>query len=374
MNAQNIPASMSTPPTPNLTPPSSPPQIVAIVLTVLGVMALLVVCLIWFYRRKAKQHEEKGRVLEHTQRELEEIHAVFKIDSQDIILDRRIDEGAEGSFGEVWLGTYMHKPCAIKVLREALIEWDEQSKADFDRECQTMRMLRHRNLVLYYGAGVLADERPFLVTELCGRGSLSKLLLSEQTLPVPQRLRLAADVASGMAFLHSKNRIHRDLKSDNVLITDAWVAKVADFGTLKELKEAVRRRSIGKRLRILNKGGADAAAGNGDTTGSAERDRSGDRSPNKLQLPNSTGSGGSSGSGSGGSPAHPVKGVSFSSNTSVASSGSNSGRGSNREFGVARWLCPVTWPFPNPCRDPSHQSKPCPACAPQGQPECPTCT
>eukprot|EP00043_Microstomoeca_roanoka_P019303 m.215733 g.215733 ORF g.215733 m.215733 type:complete len:190 (-) comp16978_c0_seq18:338-907(-) len=97
-----------------------------------------------------------------------------------------------------------------------------------------MRELRHKNIVLFYGAGYEPSGRPFLVTEFMERGSLQKILL-DTSIPLPwhRRFQFAIDAANGMNFLHTKNppRIHRDLKSANLLVAQDWTVKISDFGT-----------------------------------------------------------------------------------------------------------------------------------------------
>jgi serine/threonine protein kinase len=69
------------------------------------------------------------------------------------------------------------------------------------------------------------------------RGSLLSILRnSGVSLQWPRRLSLAIGIARGMQFLHKIDRIHRDLKSANVLVSEAWRAKVSDFGTARLLK------------------------------------------------------------------------------------------------------------------------------------------
>jgi len=72
--------------------------------------------------------------------------------------------------------------------------------------------------------------------EYCERGNLRDLILdaaSTQTLPISRRVSLARDAAQGMEALHARDIVHRDLKTENVLITSDWNAKIADFGTAR---------------------------------------------------------------------------------------------------------------------------------------------
>jgi len=115
------------------------------------------------------------------------------------------------------------------------MELDETTLAEFQSEVAFLRMLRHRNIVFFFGAGQAeSDGVPFLVTEYMQRGALSGILYDTSIeLDWPRRTSFAIDAARGLAFLHSQDppRIHRDVKSANFLVTDAWVVKVADFGT-----------------------------------------------------------------------------------------------------------------------------------------------
>ena len=99
---------------------------------------------------------------------------------------------------------------------------------------ETMMSIRHTNLLIFYGAGTMADNRPFMVTEFMALGSLKHVLADpDQALDWGVRIRIAAQVAGGVAYLHSLKIVHRDLKSDNVLLNEQLDAKVADFGTSK---------------------------------------------------------------------------------------------------------------------------------------------
>nr|WP_281720553.1 protein kinase [Nitrosomonas nitrosa] len=80
-----------------------------------------------------------------------------------------------------------------------------------------MRTLRHANVVTFFGAG--SDERgvPFLVCELMTASLQKRLWNPPEPMSEHQQLRWARDAAAGMAFLHAKGLIHRDLKSGNLL-------------------------------------------------------------------------------------------------------------------------------------------------------------
>ena len=71
---------------------------------------------------------------------------------------------------------------------------------------------------------------PFVVTELMERGTL-QAVLEAGPLDWSTKLRYAREVASGMQYVHSLQRIHRDLKSTNLLVSKSNHVKVADFGT-----------------------------------------------------------------------------------------------------------------------------------------------
>merc|ERR1712130_764110 len=67
--------------------------------------------------------------------------------------------------------------------------------------------------------------------ELMNRGNLHDLICKKGTnIPLSLRFQIAIDAAEGMKFIHSKNVIHRDLKSHNLLINSEWKTKIADFG------------------------------------------------------------------------------------------------------------------------------------------------
>lgn len=97
----------------------------------------------------------------------------------------------------------------------------------FLRELDAMIRLRSPHTVNVYGAVTSLPDRMVLVMELLAGGDLRMLLRnSKQPLPEEQCRRIIGDICTGMAFLHSKNTVHGDLKSANVLLDGAGRAKV----------------------------------------------------------------------------------------------------------------------------------------------------
>jgi len=94
------------------------------------------------------------------------------------------------------------------------------------KEAQVHQKLRHPNVVMLLG---ICATPPCIVLELMQRGSLTDVLQSKQysqDIDLALSIRVLSDVARGMAYLHSKSILHRDLKSSNILLDVSWNAKV----------------------------------------------------------------------------------------------------------------------------------------------------
>eukprot|EP01094_Clydonella_sp_ATCC50884_P018705 TRINITY_DN3506_c0_g1_i3.p1 TRINITY_DN3506_c0_g1~~TRINITY_DN3506_c0_g1_i3.p1 ORF type:complete len:405 (+),score=58.43 TRINITY_DN3506_c0_g1_i3:460-1674(+) len=152
-----------------------------------------------------------------------------------------------GGFGDVWKGTWNGSVVAVKKMHQLATE---ESLLEFSREASLLSVLRHPNIITFYGAAC-NEESLFLVTEYAERGSLYDLLNSDQcALPYDRRLRMALDTAKGMHYLHSLDPkvIHRDLKSPNLLVMKDYRVKVTDFGTSKLLDNMTMTNNVGSPL------------------------------------------------------------------------------------------------------------------------------
>ena len=102
-------------------------------------------------------------------------------------------------------------------------------RARFEREARAVAALSHPNICALYDYGE-SDGRPYMVLEYLANGSLEDRLRGSGRLPDDETLRIAAELAAGLAHAHERGLVHRDLKPANVLFDAEERVKIADFG------------------------------------------------------------------------------------------------------------------------------------------------
>jgi len=123
----------------------------------------------------------------------------------------------------------LQRDVAVKVLGSAAPDPDAVRR--FGREALAAGSVQHPNIVAVFDVGE-QEGRPFIVTELL-RGTTLREKLREGPLPLAETLRIARQVAAGLAAAHEKGLTHRDLKPENLFLTDEGWVKILDFGLVK---------------------------------------------------------------------------------------------------------------------------------------------
>ncbi len=154
----------------------------------------------------------------------------------------RIDERlSEGGMGTVYRGTHvlMDKTVAVKVLRPSLAA-DEKIVARFSREARAASRINHPHALSVTDFGENEDGVVFLIMEYLSGQTLKQVIRNEGPMALSRVVEIIKQVGGALDDAHSQGVVHRDLKSDNIMLitaTSADYAKVLDFGIAK-IKEA----------------------------------------------------------------------------------------------------------------------------------------
>ena len=138
----------------------------------------------------------------------------------------------EGAFGVVYRMKFLNSDCAVKIVRTAasLSQVGTMALERFKRECLFMNGLKHSNLVLSYA--ITSMGYPVLLMELMDGNLNDFLKFYGSKMGLNHEFGIAADIISGIQFLHQNNVVHRDLSGANVLMSGTK-AKISDLGMAK---------------------------------------------------------------------------------------------------------------------------------------------
>ncbi|XP_052452106.1 TRAF2 and NCK interacting kinase b isoform X2 [Carassius gibelio] len=153
-----------------------------------------------------------------------------------------------GTYGQVYKGRHVKtgQLAAIKVM-DVTGDEEEEIKAEIN---MLKKYSHHRNIATYYGAFIKKnppgmDDQLWLVMEFCGAGSVTDLIKNTKgnTLKEEWTAYICREILRGLTHLHQHKVIHRDIKGQNVLLTENAEVKLVDFGVSAQLDRTVGRRN-----------------------------------------------------------------------------------------------------------------------------------
>jgi serine/threonine-protein kinase len=157
--------------------------------------------------------------------------------TNEVVSDRYELEELVGSGGmsSVYraLDTLLERHVALKILHPHYGD-DEEYVERFRREARSVAQLSHPNIVTVIDRGN-ADGQQYIVFEYIDGESLKQLVDRTGPLPARRAIELALQIAEALGFAHHAGLVHRDVKPQNVLVTDDGEAKVTDFGIARSL-------------------------------------------------------------------------------------------------------------------------------------------
>ncbi|XP_028293231.1 TRAF2 and NCK interacting kinase a isoform X16 [Gouania willdenowi] len=153
-----------------------------------------------------------------------------------------------GTYGQVYKGRHVKtgQLAAIKVM-DVTGDEEEEIKAEIN---MLKKYSHHRNIATYYGAFIKKnppgiDDQLWLVMEFCGAGSVTDLIKNTKgnSLKEEWTAYICREILRGLTHLHQHKVIHRDIKGQNVLLTENAEVKLVDFGVSAQLDRTVGRRN-----------------------------------------------------------------------------------------------------------------------------------
>ncbi|HVR83380.1 MAG TPA: serine/threonine-protein kinase [Planctomycetota bacterium] len=177
-------------------------------------------------------------------------------------IGERIGEGSAAVVYRGW-DRELGRPVALKVLRDTA-DVRRSLRLRFHREAKIAAGLNHPNIVRIYDLGEV-EGRLFMVMELVEGSSLGSLI-SDQAIPLDDKLRLLEKAARGVAQAHAQGIIHRDLKPANILVDRAREPKVGDFGISLGIEAEPRLTRTGEPLGTPAYMAPEQVRGSGDPT------------------------------------------------------------------------------------------------------------
>jgi len=162
----------------------------------------------------------------------------FKINAMEISVIKKIGSGGSGT--SVWLAKWQGRNVAYKTF-----SFDQSNFIAFETELKLMMSLLHPNILSCFGA-VLQDSLAGYLMEFASNGDLLSFV-TRDNVSQKERKRLLSEAASALVLVHRHNIIHRDIKAENILVSEDRHAKLMDFGVSRAIKttDATKTAKVG---------------------------------------------------------------------------------------------------------------------------------
>ncbi len=174
-----------------------------------------------------------------TSKHIEKKRSLATLSSQYIINKSMLtftEKLQEGAYGVVYLGLYLSQKVAIKVYKK--LKNTKFHIKSFLKEVSILSNLRHPDILLYMGVCIDGDDC-LMISEFLENGSLFDHLhgKKKKTTKLDQELifEMLQGILRALTYIHSKQILHCDMKSSNILIDESWNIKLADFGLSKKI-------------------------------------------------------------------------------------------------------------------------------------------
>ncbi|KAL8149790.1 hypothetical protein AgCh_006703 [Apium graveolens] len=198
-------------------------RIIASVLSVLVLISVTLIIILWILRHRKRQAHLKDNSLETTKRQFTYSEILKITNNFEKIVGK-------GGFGTVYHGFIGDTQVAVKMLSPTSV----QGYKEFQTEAKLLMSIHHKNLTALVGY-CNEDNHLGIIYEYMANGDLEGHLAGKKSdvLTWEQRILIATDAAEGFEYLHHGCKppiIHRDVKSTNILLTENFQGKLADFG------------------------------------------------------------------------------------------------------------------------------------------------
>ncbi|CAF1657089.1 unnamed protein product [Rotaria magnacalcarata] len=178
---------------------------------------------------------------------------IQKLNKKDIELGDPLGQGAFGTvYKAKWSSKTGRREVACKVLHIPAGIDSLKLEKSFLRELSAYAEVDGAYILKLFGYSTFQNENSstsyYLITEYMTKGSLTNLIYNQQQherVSLRQKLCIACNIATGMRKIHDHSLIHRDLRPDNILVTDNYLTKIGDMGLARVLDEYLDHTQIG---------------------------------------------------------------------------------------------------------------------------------